>query len=217
MLHVGLTGNIGSGKSTVARLLQELGAELIDADQLAREATADPAVLERIRETYGDEMGVSGARDRAALARIVFADDEQRQQLNAIIHPWVRAESERLLEAYRAQGAQVVVQDIPLLYETGQGDRFDAVIVVSAPLELRVQRVGERSGLSAEEVRRRDAAQWPLDRKGALADFVIDNSGTAEQLEAEVKRTWRELFHELPPGCTVFDVAVTIQSRRNLR
>lgn len=200
MLHVGLTGNIGSGKSTVARLLQELGAELIDADQLARAATADPAVLERIRETFGDEMVVSGALDRAALARIVFADDEQRQQLNAIIHPWVRAESQRLLKAYRAQGAQVVVQDIPLLYETGQGDRFDAVIVVSAPLELRVQRVGERSGLSAEEVRRRDAAQWPLDRKGALADFVIDNSGTAEQLEAEVKRTWRELFQELPPG-----------------
>lgn len=200
MLHVGLTGNIGSGKSTVARLLQELGAELIDADQLARQATADPAVLERIRTVFGDEVVVNGALDRAALARIVFADDEQRQQLNAIVHPWVRAESERLLEAYRAQGAQVVVQDIPLLYETGQGDRFDAVIVVSAPLELRVQRVGERSGLSAEEVRRRDAAQWPLDRKAALADFVIDNSGTAEQLEAAVKRTWRELVNELPPG-----------------
>src|SRR5690625_7705975 len=159
MLHVGLTGNIGSGKSTVARLLQELGAELIDADQLARAATADPAVLERSRTVFGDEVVVSGALDRAALARIVFADDEQRQQLNAIIHPWVRAESERLLEAYRAQGAQVVVQDIPLLYETGHGDLFDAVIVVRAPLELWFQRVGERSVLSAVEVRRRDAVQ----------------------------------------------------------
>src|SRR5690625_4895355 len=166
MLHVGLTGNIGSGKSTVARLLQELGAELIDADQLARQATADPAVLERIRETFGDEMVVSGALDRAALARIVFADDEQRQQLNAIIHPWVRAESERLLEAYRAQGAQVVVQDIPLLYETGQGDRFDAVIVVSAPLELRVQRVGERSGLSARSEERRVGKEGRCRRAG---------------------------------------------------
>src|SRR5690625_7466716 len=103
MLHVGLTGNIGSGKSTVARLLQELGAELIDADQLARAATADPAVLERIRETFGDEMVVSGALDRAALARIVFADDEQRQQLNAIIHPW---------EIGRASGRERVARSV---------------------------------------------------------------------------------------------------------
>lgn len=200
MLNVGLTGNIGSGKSSVARLLSELGAEVIDADQLARQATADPAVLERISATFGDTVVVNGELDRPALASIVFTAEAERLKLNGIIHPWVRREAQKLLDAYRQQGAQLVVQDIPLLFENGLQDGFDQVIVVSAPLEQRLARVAARSGLEAAEVRRRDAAQWPLTRKEQLADHVIDNSGTQAELAAQVKRIWRELTEELPPA-----------------
>lgn len=187
---VGLTGNIGSGKSSVARLLRELGAQVIDADALARQATADPGVLKQIADAFGSSVISSGQLDRPALAAIVFADPVKLQTLNGIIHPWVRREAARQAEAFRQGGTRVLVQDIPLLFESGLQDGFDFVVVVTAPLEERVRRVMQRSGLSADEVRRRDAAQLPLEEKVARADFTVDNSGSEEDLLEQVKRFW---------------------------
>lgn len=193
MLRVGLTGGIGSGKSTVAELFRELGARVIDADALAREVTLDPAVLEEIGEAFGPGVITDGRLDRTALAATVFGDAGKLARLNAIIHPRVRERSAELREAFAGAGTHVLIEDIPLLYESGLADRFDYVVVVTAPLAERIRRVQERSGLSAEETRKRDAAQLPLSEKAARADFVISNSGSLEELGAQVKETWRKL------------------------
>lgn len=199
MLNVGLTGNIGSGKSSVAQLLEQLGARVIDADQLARQATSDRLVLDQVRLHFGDSVFRDGELDRAALAAIVFNSEADRLKLNAIIHPWVRHQAQLLAEQYRQDGAAVTVQDIPLLYEGGLEDRFDCIIVVTAPLDLRIERVVARSGLAPDEVQRRDAAQLPLEQKAAHADFVVDNSAGPDELEAQVNEIWRKLTVELPP------------------
>lgn len=199
MLNVGLTGNIGSGKSSVAQLLEQLGARVIDADQLARQATGDSLVLDRIRLQFGDRVFRNHELDRTALADIVFSSEAERLKLNSIIHPWVRRQAQLLADQYRADCVKVTVQDIPLLYEGGLEGRFDSVIVVSAPLDVRIERVTERSGLAPDEIRRRDAAQLPLEKKVAHADFVVDNSGDRDALEAQVTEIWRKLTEELPP------------------
>ena len=194
-VQVGLTGNIGSGKSSVARLLAECGAAVIDADALAREATADPVVLRELVAVFGNEVLEDGALNRAALAARVFDDPEARASLNAIIHPWVAREREARTAALAARVSPpaVIVHDVPLLFEVGLDAEMDKTVVVDAPLELRVARVVARSGLSADEVRARDAAQLPLAEKVRRADFVIDNSGELEGLEPQVERVWRAL------------------------
>ncbi len=194
-LQVGLTGNIGSGKSSVARLFAERGAALIDADALAREATEDPGVLREIAAIFGDEIVVDGALDRAALAARVFGNPDARADLNAIIHPWVGRERAARTAAFATQISPpaVVIHDVPLLFEVGLDAEFDKVVVVDAPLELRVARVVARSGLTADEVRARDAAQLPLAEKVRRADFVIDNSGDFDDLEPQVETLWRAL------------------------
>lgn len=193
--RIGLTGNIGSGKSTVAKLLVDRGAALIDADALARAATEDPEVLQRIQRELGDELVSNGSLDRAATARRVFSDPHAREVLNRIVHPWVRARSDERVQALRASQdpPPVILLDIPLLYENGLERSVDAVIVVSAPLEVRVARVMSRSGLSEEEVRARDAAQMPLEEKVARADYVVDNRGDFVTLEAQVAALWEKL------------------------
>lgn len=195
-LHVGVTGNIGSGKSSVARRLAELGAAVIDADALARDATEDPEVLAAIARQLGPDLVVQGRLDRAATARRVFADAGARRRLSAIVHPWVRRASAALREELERseEAPAVVVLDIPLLFENGLEAGLDAVIVVDAPLELRVARVAARSGLDPDEVRARDAAQMPLADKVARADFVVDNGGSPQQLEAQVDAVWGELL-----------------------
>ena len=194
-VQVGLTGNIGSGKSSVARLFAERGAAVIDADVLAREATEDPAVLQEIAATFGNEVLEDGALNRAALAARVFDDPDARAALNAIIHPWVAREREARNEALAARVSPpaVVVHDVPLLFEVGLDAEMDKTVVVDAPLELRIARVVARSGLTADEVRSRDAAQLPLAEKVRRADFVIDNSGGLERLELQVETIWRAL------------------------
>ncbi len=194
-LQVGLTGNIGSGKSSVARLFAERGAAVIDADALAREATQDPGVLREIAAIFGDETVVDGALDRAALAARVFGNPDARADLNAIIHPWVGREraARTAAIAARASPPAVVIHDVPLLFEVGLDAELDKVVVVDAPLKLRVARVVVRSGLTADEVRARDAAQLPLAEKVRRADFVIDNSGGLDDLETQVETLWRAL------------------------
>jgi dephospho-CoA kinase len=191
---VGLTGGIGSGKSTVSARLAELGAVVIDADVLAREVVAagTPGLAE-IVAAFGPEMiGPDGELDRAAMGRRVFGDDEARARLEQIIHPRVRA---RAAEIEAAAGADaIVVHDIPLLVETGQADSFDVVLVVDAPPELQVQRIVEQRGMSEAEARARIAAQAGRDQRLAAADHVLSNDGSLAQLQAAVEQVWMDLL-----------------------
>lgn len=199
---VGLTGGIGSGKSTVARMLAELGAEVIDADAIVRELQAPGTpLLDEIARTFGpDVIGPDGALDREALGRIVFADPERRGRLNAMVHPRVGAEMARRLGAARARGAPLVVLDVPLLLEgraAGRGGAaalpFDAVIVVWVPEAVQLARQMARDGRPREEALQRIRAQMPLDEKRRLADHVIDNSGSLEDTARQVRTLWSVL------------------------
>ena len=192
---IGLTGNIGSGKSTVANLFVDKGAALIDSDVLAREATKDPKVLKSIAETLGESLIVDGALDRAKTADLVFNNKDALETLNSIIHPWVRSESNRRIDLLTNQldPPPIILLDIPLLYENGLEEGLDAVIVVDAPLETRTQRVMERSKLNRREVHARDSAQMPLKDKVARADYTIDNKGDLESLKEQVAKLYQAL------------------------
>ena len=194
MLRIGLTGGIGSGKSTVAARLAHLGAVVIDSDQLAREVVAvgSPG-LARVIERFGSGvLAPDGSLDRPRLGQLVFSDPAALADLNAITHPLVRARSEELSAEAAASGAAAVVHDIPLLVENGLAAGFDAVIVVEAPLELRLQRLAGR-GLDAETARARIAAQATDEQRRAVADIVLDNSGSLAQLTAQVDAAWARL------------------------
>lgn len=191
---MGLTGGIASGKSEVSRRLVELGAVLVDADVIAREVV-EPGTegLEEVAEAFGREvLADDGALDRAALGAIVFADPRRRELLNSIIHPRVRARAAEI--AAGAPAGSVVVQDIPLLVETGQAGNFDVVVVVDAPDEVRIRRLEERNGLSEEHARARMAAQASREERLAAADHVVENAGTLEELRAAVDRLWAEVL-----------------------
>jgi dephospho-CoA kinase len=191
VLRIGLTGGIGSGKSTVSALLAERGAVIIDADRIAREVVEQGTPgLAAVVETFGDGvLAGDGSLDRPALAAIVFADPEARARLDAIVHPLVRA---RALEiAGAAAPDSVVVNDVPLLVETGQADSYDLVLVVEADPGTRVARLVQR-GLTAEDARARMAAQATDEQRRAVADVVLDNSGTPVELKAQVDRFWIE-------------------------
>ena len=197
--RVGLTGNIGSGKSTVANLLVERGAALIDSDALARQATQDPEVLQKITDSLGKDLIKNGELDRAKTAERVFGDSQARETLNGIIHPWVRRKSEERARGLEHQPSPppIILMDIPLLYENGLEAGLDAVIVVDAPLEVRVERVQMRSGLSEQEVRARDRAQMPLDEKVERADYIVDNGDNEEALGGQLEHLWTQLTGEV--------------------
>ncbi|MEX2535964.1 MAG: dephospho-CoA kinase [Trueperaceae bacterium] len=194
---IGLTGNIGSGKSTAAKMLEERGAAVIDADALARQATQDSAVLQRITEELGENLVIAdGSLDRRKVAALVFANPQARKRLEGIIHPWVRARSRalqgRLIES--PEPPPMIVHDIPLLFESGLESSFDAVVVVSAPQEVRAARAAARQQLSNDEFRARDRAQLPLEQKQSRADWVLDNSGDLASLEEQVAALWSRLL-----------------------
>jgi dephospho-CoA kinase len=191
VLRIGLTGGIGSGKSTVSRLLAEHGAVIVDADVIAREVV-EPGTpgLAAIVEAFGRAVHTAdGSLDRPALAAVVFADPGARAQLDGIVHPLVRARAAEL-EAGAPPDA-VVVHDVPLLAETGQASSYDLVVVVEADPGTRVARLVQR-GLTAEDARARIAAQASDEQRRAIADVVLDNSGTPDELEAQVDRFWAE-------------------------
>jgi len=194
-VRVGLTGGIASGKSTVAEILVELGAILIDGDALAREVVArgTPGLAQVVAEFGTELLTPAGDLDRAALGRIVFADEAARRRLEGITHPLI-FERYAELEAAAPPGA-LVVHDIPLLAEAGaeRAATFDAVIVVDVPTELQVERMVRDRGWTREEAESRIAAQASREDRLAIATYVIDNTGTLDDLRAQVEAVYAEL------------------------
>ena len=194
MLLVGLTGGIGSGKSTVARLLEKRGAVVFDADLLAREAVepgtpGHAAVIERFG---ADVLAPGGELDREALASIVFADPAARRDLEQIVHPEVRRLFAEGSEAYRDTD-RVVVFSAPLLVETGMHTAFEILVVVSATVATQIERLMRQRGMSEPSIRARIEAQAPLEDKAAAADFLVDNEGSLDELESQVEQLWNDL------------------------
>jgi dephospho-CoA kinase len=192
MRSVGLTGGIGSGKSTVSEMLRARGAVVIDSDALAREAV-EPGTpgFDAVRAAFGPGVVTEGRLDRAALAAIVFADPDRRAALEAIVHPEVARRAAEIVAGYAGTDA-VVVLDSPLLIETGRHRDVELVIVVSAEPETQIGRLVAR-GMDEADARARLAAQMPLAEKAKLADVVLDNEGTLEELEGQVDRLWSDL------------------------
>jgi dephospho-CoA kinase len=202
MLLVGLTGNIGSGKSTVAQLLSERGATIIDADVLARRAVElGTSGFEKIVARWGNEiLAPDGHLDRAALRRLVFSDHEQLEELNAIVHPEVERLRTRLVDQARKRRDRLVVCDIPLLFERHMTDRFDRIVLVDAHRAVRLERLVKDRSLSETEAMDMIAAQMPAELKRARADFIIENDGTLTQLERRVQDVWSALVKEDAPS-----------------
>lgn len=192
-VHVGLTGGIGAGKSTVARLLAGRGATVLDADLAARDVVAEGTEgLAAVAAEFGDGvLAADGTLDRAALAGIVFEDENRRAALNAIVHPRVRAWMEE--RAAQAPPGSIVVQDIPLLVEGGLAERFDLVVVVDAEDATRIGRLVRDRGMDEAQARARIAAQLPRERRLAAAGCVIDNDGPPDRLTAQVDALWARL------------------------
>lgn len=191
-LHIGLTGGIASGKSTVAAELADLGAVVVDSDALARAVVAPGSEgLGLVREAFGPgAIAADGTMDRAAVAAIVFNDADARERLNGIIHPLVRAEGRRLVR--EAGPDAVVVQDVPLLVETGQAGAYDLVLVVQADTDERVARMVRDRGMTEEAARARIATQATDEQRRAAADVVIVNDAGLEDLRRATRRFWDE-------------------------
>jgi dephospho-CoA kinase len=193
MLKVGLTGGIGSGKSTVAELLAGHGAVIVDADRIAREVVAPgtPGLAAVTAEFGTDVLTPDGALDRPRLGAVVFADEDRRLALNAIVHPLVRDRSAEL-EAAAPPGA-IVVHDVPLLAENGLAPLFDLVLVVDAAERTRLDRLVRLRGMTEEDARARLAAQATREQRLAVADLVVPNDGDRAELTTRVADVWREL------------------------
>jgi len=191
-VNVGLTGGIACGKSTVSRMLAACGAAVVDADRIAREVVRPgmPA-LDEIREAFGEGVITpEGELDRKKLGSIVFSDPAARRRLEGILHPRIRAEMRRQTEEWNAKDPnRLVVLDIPLLYESGLENKYgiEEVVVVYVPRETQIERLMRRDGIAREEAERRLESQWPIEEKRRRADVVIDNSGTLEETERQVR------------------------------
>lgn len=200
MLKVGLTGGIGSGKSAVSAELASYGAVVIDADAIARQVVepGTPGLAEVVAEFGEGVLTPEGRLDRPRLGELVFADKNRLARLNAIVHPRVGERSGRLMEEALESGAEVVVYDVPLLVENGLESLYDVVVVVDTPDEVRVERVSRDRDMPREQVRARIAAQADRETRLAAADFVVDNSGTREDLSDRVAELWGELLGRAP-------------------
>jgi dephospho-CoA kinase len=190
--RIGLTGGIAAGKSVAARRFAELGAVVVDYDVLAREVVAPgSAGLAAIAEAFGPAVVTTdGALDRQAVARKVFGDAAARARLNAIVHPLVRRAARLREEQALDAGAVVVVHDVPLLVETGTPTAFDEVVVVEAPVALRIRRLVDGRGMTEQEARARVAAQADDQERRSAATVVLDGSGAVQELTAAVDALW---------------------------
>jgi dephospho-CoA kinase len=203
-MRVGLTGGVASGKSTVAALLAELGATVIDADALAREVVAKGTPgLDQVVAEFGDQLGAElltpeGELDRPAMGRLVFGDEQARKRLESIVHPLVFERILALEEDSPQDG--VVVHDIPLLAENGRGGDFDAVIVVDAPAEVQLERMLRDRGWTREDAESRMRAQASREQRLALATYVVENTGTHEDLRRRVAEVFAEVVSAGGPG-----------------
>lgn len=191
---IGLTGGIGSGKSTVSARLAELGATVVDADLIAREVVepGEPALAE-LGEAFTGVIRPDGTLDRAELARQAFASQQGTETLNSITHPRIHERTLQQFEDARAADVPVLVYDMPLLIENRETDKVQTVLVVDAPDELRIRRLVDQRGLDEADARRRIAAQIDRETRLAAADTVLDNSGTREDLLAQVDAFWAGL------------------------
>jgi dephospho-CoA kinase len=200
MRVVGLTGGIGTGKSTTSAILRDLGATVIDADEGTRAVQGRGSEgLARIVEEFGSGiLTPEGDLDRTRLGDIAFRDPEARRRLNAIVHPlvgqWMAARQQEAAE----RGDPVVVLDIPLLFEARGAGAFDTVLLVYAPERLQVERLVRLRGMDEEQARARIAAQTPIEEKRGLATHVIENTGTLEELRSQVELAWSEILRAGP-------------------
>ena len=197
MLRVGLTGGIASGKSTVSKIFASFGAQVLDADEVARELLlpGQPA-WKRLRQAFGEEFfHPDGTVKRKQLRKLVFANSEKRGQLNAILHPEVMKEINRRSEILSSSlQPTVLVVDVPLLLEVRVAHRFDKIVVVDARQSVQVKRLMQRDGISEDEAKQALKVQMPLSEKVELADYVIDNNFTLADTEIQVRKVWKELL-----------------------
>ncbi len=190
MKIVGLTGGIACGKSTVAEMFGELGASVVDADQISHELTSPGGdALPALREAFGDFVFYpDGALNRAVLASMVFQNDEERAKLNAATHPLIHKRMLQEIETCRKMGALVVVLDVPLLFEAGVDDLADVTLCVSAPEARQIERLKTRGGLTREQALSRIRSQWPLEEKEKRSDIILNTDRPVQEVRADVQR-----------------------------
>jgi dephospho-CoA kinase len=185
---IGIVGGIGSGKSTVARAFADLGCLVIDSDALVTDVYNNPQVQDQLRQWWGDAVIASnGQIDRSEIARRIFADDQQRNKLEHLLHPLVE-ERRRQIMAQAANNAQIkaYVWDTPLLFESSLNQQCDAIVFVDAPRPVRLSRVRQNRGWNDAQLAQREKLQWPLDKKREISDYVIDNTADAELIRGQV-------------------------------
>jgi dephospho-CoA kinase len=191
---IGLTGGAGSGKSTAAEMFRELGAAVVDADEASHAAYAPGSSgFDAVVQEFGRDFVRNGQIDRARLGELVFHDEDARARLNGIVHPLVRRwMAERTVEA-QDKGAEVIVHDVPLLFESGLERLYSDVVLVHVPEKLQLRRLVDGRGVSEDRARAMIAAQMPIDEKRGRAQHVIDNSGTRDATRAQVEKVWAEI------------------------
>jgi len=201
MRIIGLTGGIGTGKSTASAMLRELGAQVIDADEIAREVVVpgSPAYLD-IQQRFPDVIGPDGRLDRAKLAGVIFSSAPERAALNAIIHPRIHGAFLEKKAALAKRGVPVAIYDAALLIENGLQHQMNGVILVTAPRELQIARLRQRNGLTQDEAEARLSSQMPLSEKERFATWIIDNSGDLVRLRAQVAKVWNAIQSEASTG-----------------
>ncbi len=195
---IGLAGGVGAGKSAAARVFEECGARHLDADADARAALDDREVRRTLVEWWGEDvLDDSGSVDRRRVADIVFQDPEQRRYLEALLHPIVIERHERDIARARAEGAESVVIDAPLLFEAGLDRRCDVIVFVDAPRKDRLRRVREARGWSDQELARRENSQRPLENKRSCAHYVLDNDAGLDKLQSQARDLYQEIMRRL--------------------